>query len=600
MTQPWDYWHEDGASGLTVYNVRDQQESAGVVGGGGGEAAPHMLTARPFWVGDEGLRITSVSLSMGASDQPGACRFGIYACPPPSAHDMYPSTLVSDIGELVLAGALARPVKTLAAPLDLTPGFYHLATLFRVATPAERIAGYAGLTTISSQPLLGGPGFPLGYSSSVAPPSGGVPLTGFSTYFPYGSLPATFPPLAAGSFGVLYSNFNFAPFNIDYAIYVESAGTGAMGVRIQYNAAVPLGTAVKVTDTPSSVVVQYNGDAGTPCPQASVVAELLSTPFGPSNIVNAQSVGSAIDFNSNGFGTNPAVIQLQRAGPLQGYATLAAMFLPLTAISTVATPQIGGLATGGTVTDVVDEGFTWRTHVLSASDDFVVTQTIPTPQWMLLGGGGGGGASQSTTSWGSGGGGGGGRINRNIGYIPVGVGTYPVVVGLGGAGGLPNTSTGTAGQASTWNGNSAAGGSPGGAYPSHTGGASIFAGGVGAAGPAFGGGGGGGCGGLGAGGTGAAGGAGGAGVLSSIVAGTPVAYGGGGGGGIYTAFPPGAGTDGGGAGGAAGANVNGVAGTNGRGGGGGGASTSSGSKAGATSVGGRGGDGLVVIRYPIA
>jgi hypothetical protein len=372
-----------------------------------------------------------------------------------------------------------------------------------------------------------------------------------------------------------------------------------MGVSIQYNAAVPLGTAVKVTDTSSSVVVQYNGNAGTPCPQASVVAALLSTPFGPSNIVNAQSVGSAINFNSNGFGTQPGVITLQRAGPLQGYATLAAMFLPLTAISTVATPQIGGFATGGTVTEVVDEGFTWRTHVLSTSDNFVVTQAIPTPQWMLLGGGGGGGASQGTSSWGSGGGGGGGRINRSAGYDPVGVGTYPVVVGLGGAGGLPNTSTGTAGQASTWNGNSALGGSPGFSYPG-TGGASTFAGGTSGGGAAFGGGGGGGAGAVGANGTGLTGGAGGAGVSSSIVAGTPVTYGGGGGGGIYTAFPPGAGTDGGGAGGAAGANVNGVAGINGRGGGGGGASTSSGSKAGATSVGGRGGDGLVVIRYPIA
>jgi hypothetical protein len=337
MTQPWDYWHEDGASGLTVYNVRDQQESAGVVGGGGGFAAPHMLTARPFWVGDEGLRVTSVSLST-ESNQSGACRFGIYACPPPSAHDMYPSTLVSDIGELVLAGALARPVKTLAAPLDLAPGFYYLATLFRVATPAERLAGFTGLTSVSSQPLLGGPGFPLGYSPSSA---SNAPLTGFSTYFPYGSLPATFPALAAGSFGVLYSNFNNAPFNIDYAIYVESAGTGAMGVTIQYNAAVPLGTAVKITDTPSSVVVQYNGNLGTPCPQASVLAALLSTIgplFDPSNIVNAQSVGSAINFNSTAFGTNPAVIQLQRAGPLQGYATLAAMFLPVTAISVVASP----------------------------------------------------------------------------------------------------------------------------------------------------------------------------------------------------------------------------------------------------------------------
>ena len=260
--------------------------------------------------------------------------------------------------------------------------------------------------------------------------------------------------------------------------------------------------------------------------------------------------------------------------------------------------DIGGLATGGTVTDVVDGGFTWRTHVLTASTNFVVTQAIKSSEWLLVGGGGGGGSSQGTGNWGSGAGGGGGRIRVGSGG-GVDVGTYPVVVGTGGAGGLPNTSAGTAGLASTlWDGASAIGGQPGGLY-SEPGGFGSFPGGASGGSPSFGGGGGGGAGAAGVNGVGAVGGgAGGAGTASSIATGAAVNYGGGGG--VYTAFTPGAGTDGGGAGGAAGANVNGVAGTDGLGGGGGGASTSSGTKVGATSVGGKGGDGLVVIRYPIA
>lgn len=264
-------------------------------------------------------------------------------------------------------------------------------------------------------------------------------------------------------------------------------------------------------------------------------------------------------------------------------------------------PVVGGLATGGTVNEIVDGGYTWRVHTFTADDDFVVTQPIAYAQYLLIGGGGGGGASQSVSSWASGGGGGGGRRRERLGGLAVAAGTFPVVVGVGGAGGLPNTATGTAGNPSTWNGFSASGGSPGGSYPSHAGGASIFNGGSGAGSPAYGAGGGGGGGAVGANGTSAAGGAGGAGYSSSIT-GASVAYGGGGGGGIYSGVLNGAGgTGGGGAGGVGGvANANGSDGTNGLGGGGGGASTTSGSKAGATSTGGRGGDGVVIIRYPIA
>jgi hypothetical protein len=225
---------------------------------------------------------------------------------------------------------------------------------------------------------------------------------------------------------------------------------------------------------------------------------------------------------------------------------------------------------------------------------------------LLVAGGGGGGAYHS------GGGGGGGGVVYNT-SISIDIGTFPVVVGTGGTGGIGQSGVGetthsTKGNDSTFktytaNGGGkardhAGGGDPnggcGGGATGYQGGSS-FTGGTGSQGgnggnsdgnaPNYGGGGGGGLGGNGANGTSSVGGDGGPGTAYTI-SGSSVTYGGGGGGGA-NGGTGGSGTGGGGNAGSTGGN-----GTDGLGGGGGGGNSSSGSD-----TGGDGGDGVVIIRY---
>lgn len=303
MTQPWDYWHVASGGGLTVYNTRELVESAGIIGPGGPvNYALHMLSARPFFVGDEGVTITDVSVNLNSSTAAGTCRLGIYACPPPSAHDMYPAQLLADFGELTLTGSF-RP-SLAVTPLALDPGFYYLATIFN-NTAATSTNGYG-------HAQLGGPGFPLGYS-----PTSGLGFIGFSVYQPYGALPATFPSLPAGSNGVAIAGNNTA-------IYVQAIDTNttAFSVSWTYNAGTPAGDAVVVTDTTSQVTVNYGNDTSP----VTVAATIQSA----TNVSTAVSVGSAANlFNFGGSGP----IILQQAGPLQALAANVAQYLPITAIA---------------------------------------------------------------------------------------------------------------------------------------------------------------------------------------------------------------------------------------------------------------------------
>lgn len=212
---------------------------------------------------------------------------------------------------------------------------------------------------------------------------------------------------------------------------------------------------------------------------------------------------------------------------------------------------------------------------------------------LIVGGGAGGGGGTLT-----GGGGGGGRVIDTM--FPMGLGAYAVVIGPGGAGG----GTGVAGTASSFNGQTAQGGSPGanggansaaGTVTGGGGGDDGSGGGTAGAGTVHTGGDGGsnaGGGGAGAGADGSpggfsTGGQGGAGVdsdLSGTLGG--LAYGGGGGGAGLTTG--GVGGNGGGGAGATGVGV-GTAGTVNRGGGGGGGRFGN--------IGGAGGSGVVIIRY---
>lgn len=310
MTQPWDYWHVAGGGGLTVYNTRELVESAGIIGPGGAVTyALHMLSARPFFVGDEGITITEVSVNLNANTTAGTCRFGIYACPPPSAHDMYPAQLVADLGELTLTGSF-RPVLTLGTPLQLDPGFHYLATIFDNTSPTLLTAGYG-------QAQLGGPGFPLGYS-----PESGIGLIGFSVYRPYGPLPATFPALPAGSFGFVPASV--PPFSNNIQIYVECEAsiTGAFQVNWSHNGALANNSATVTAETGTSVTIQY-GPNTSPATFATAL-ETQST-----NVKTAISVGSPANFPNGGA----SVITLERAGPLQVLGANVGKYLPITAIA---------------------------------------------------------------------------------------------------------------------------------------------------------------------------------------------------------------------------------------------------------------------------
>ena len=97
-------------------------------------------------------------------------------------------------------------------------------------------------------------------------------------------------------------------------------------------------------------------------------------------------------------------------------------------------------ASGGTVSEITENGVTYRVHDFSAagSGDFTVTDTGSQGRidYLFVGGGGGGGGCHG------GGGGGGGVV---LGSMLVETGIYPVVVGSGGAGAVTDTS-GTSGD----------------------------------------------------------------------------------------------------------------------------------------------------------
>lgn len=316
----------------------------------------------------------------------------------------------------------------------------------------------------------------------------------------------------------------------------------------------------------------------------------------PSNIVaNAKNI---LDLNS--FGTSES--------------TTVALWL-----GTAAYDSIG--ATGGTESDVIVDGVTYRVHTFTSSGALVVTSlgADPTVEYLLVGGGGGGSGMPSGGSYhgASAGGGAGGFLD---GTYSVSTSTFTINVGQGGSGGL-NGALAAGGGNTTALGFSAIGGGYGGRGNSGVNGGSGGSGGgatreattpgSGTAGQGFSGGGygsssgsAGGGGGASAAGSasGASGGNGGAGKASAIT-GNAVFYaagGGGGGGGNPSS-----------AGGAGGSSIGGNGGNNstyggsnngtdalantGSGGGGGGSRQDSGS----TSSGGSGSDGIVIIRYPI-
>lgn len=122
-----------------------------------------------------------------------------------------------------------------------------------------------------------------------------------------------------------------------------------------------------------------------------------------------------------------------------------------TALSTAPETPV---ATGGTAyTDTVS-GVNYKYHVFTASGDFVVSDPNDGLfNYILIAGGGSGGGGYSSLNAESGGGGGGGVI---FGSAKLTAGTYPVVIGAGGS------PAGYRGNDTTFNGDTAVGGGPGG------------------------------------------------------------------------------------------------------------------------------------------
>tara|TARA_B100000287_G_scaffold84988_1_gene77610 strand:+ start:3911 stop:5755 length:1845 start_codon:yes stop_codon:yes gene_type:complete len=276
------------------------------------------------------------------------------------------------------------------------------------------------------------------------------------------------------------------------------------------------------------------------------------------------------------------------------------------------------LPTGGNAIGTYTDSNNYRSHTFTATGSFVVHPTYTvTADYLIVGGGGGGG---NANGGGAGGGAGGMRTNATPVSLPAA--TYPVTVGTGGAGTpAPSGNTGSNGVASVFNSVPSAGGGGGGGDNNAAGNGGSGGGGgrangaigTGTAGQGNDGGDGNSNEGGGGGGKGSAGspapptaaGPGGNGSPNTYKDGTSILYAGGGGGGAENNGPTSYGNGGPGGGGKGGAQTNSstphnaaTPGTDGLGGGGGGSAdflnTVGVSKA------GDGGDGVVIIRYPLA
>lgn len=126
-------------------------------------------------------------------------------------------------------------------------------------------------------------------------------------------------------------------------------------------------------------------------------------------------------------------------------------------------PEVFITATGGTIT--TDGNF--KVHTFTSSGNFVITSGSGDVEYLIVSGGGGG----SGGYYGASGGGAGGLITDTD--TALGVGTYPVVVGEGGAkrtGIMTSVSqVGNDGNPSSWNSHSVVGGAGGRAYSAGTG-----------------------------------------------------------------------------------------------------------------------------------
>lgn len=98
---------------------------------------------------------------------------------------------------------------------------------------------------------------------------------------------------------------------------------------------------------------------------------------------------------------------------------------------TVTAPLV---VSGGSVTTAVINGVTYKIHTFSSSGTLAISGGNLAVEYLMIGGGGSGGVRYTSASSGAGSGGGAGGLLHNMGSpISLAPGSYPVVVGVGGA-----------------------------------------------------------------------------------------------------------------------------------------------------------------------
>jgi hypothetical protein len=169
IPQVWDFRRETQAlDGWSVFG-----SPTGFFTGSGGALSANLnvISARPFFVGNQGLQISGLQLLGGGA---GVNRLGIYRCAAPSAKNLYPTTLVKDFGDLVTTATPA--VWTLPGSVFLPNGLYY--TAYKLTSGGSAfLYNYSGWT--DSQVL--------GFTTA------GLPNTAITVADMTAGLPATFP-----------------------------------------------------------------------------------------------------------------------------------------------------------------------------------------------------------------------------------------------------------------------------------------------------------------------------------------------------------------------------------------------------------------------
>lgn len=258
--------------------------------------------------------------------------------------------------------------------------------------------------------------------------------------------------------GILQGNLYADTTAILPEIAIAGGGGGAINLQYYYGQLATAGGGFRSQYGPAGSTIRYGGvpvtagsGAGIPFPISYAALSLAYTGGYPNTTNYAGGGGGAGSSGAAGLafgggntghgGTGyaiPSDLELSTAAGVYGLPPLYDDTLRSTAGDSDSTGRVvlfldeyqptTIVATGGTVTDVPIPGQTlaYRYHTFSSNEKFVVTSAALVDKVDVIATGGGGGGDDA-----GGGGGGGGVVIRN--GLPIGVGTYNVTVGQGGA-----------------------------------------------------------------------------------------------------------------------------------------------------------------------